>query len=198
MSSENINPEKPSKKSDHSGPFDKFLWLDFFTRKNETQKETTETLKLNLLFKNLTNYELKLISRMVHQRRYERNESIFTQGEKGLGMYMIVKGRIEIQVHADGPLEPSVRIVTTLTDGSFFGELALIDDHNKRTASAFAKGPTTLLGFFKPDLMQIIERKPDVGVKILIQLSKILGKRLTETTELISQMTVRIDKDAPA
>ncbi len=46
-----------------------------------------------------------------------------------------------------------------------------------------------LIGFFKPDLMEILERKPEMGAKIMFQLATVLGRRLLETTEKITLLT---------
>ena len=48
-----------------------------------------------------------------------------------------------------------------------------------------------LIGFFKPDLEDILERNPAMGVKILFQLSSVLGRRLLETTERITLLKSR-------
>ncbi len=166
----------------------RFLWLDFFSTKNESDITILSTLKSNLLFSKLTNRELKLVAKVVHVRTYQPSEVVFAQYEKGLGMYMIAKGSVEIKVRtSDKPVHEV--LVTTLTAGSFFGELALIDQENKRSASSYALGHTTLIGFFKPDLLEIIERKPETGIKILIQLSKVLGRRLNETTDALTSLS---------
>ena len=46
--------------------------------------------------------------------------------------------------------------------------------------------PSRLVGFFKPDLLDILERKPAMGVKILLQLSRVLEERLLATTERVT------------
>ena len=100
-------------------------------------------------------------------------------------MYIIANGTVEIRVRPHWNPDTEM-LVTTLRTGSFFGELALVDRDNKRTATAVALRPTTLIGFFKPDLLEIVDRQPTMGVKILYSLSKVLGRRLAETTELIT------------
>ena len=99
-------------------------------------------------------------------------------------MYIIAKGRVAIRTQG----APRDTLVTILEQGSFFGEIALVEPDNVRTASATPLEKTVLVGFFKPDLMEILERKPDMGVKILFQLCTVVGRRLMETTERISQL----------
>lgn len=163
----------------------KFLWTDLFSGK-KAEDPTIRALKENKLFRTLNHQEIMHLLSVVHTRQYEPNEMVFAQYERGLGMYIIAKGAIEIKIRATKSEKQSPEtLITTLEEGSFFGELALIDDNDRRTASAYAKGPTTLVGFFKPDLFDILERKPEMGVKILLELSRVLGKRLSETIEQI-------------
>jgi CRP-like cAMP-binding protein len=167
---------------------EKYLWTDFFSKKDETKITILSTLKANKLFRTLTKSELNYVANVVHMRQYEPGELIFAQYEKGLGMYMIAKGAVEIRYRApDADKNEVEAVVAELGEGSFFGELALIDDYDRRSASAYAKGPATLVGFFKPDLLEILNRKPELGVKILLELSRVLGKRLTETIEQIGK-----------
>jgi CRP/FNR family cyclic AMP-dependent transcriptional regulator len=168
-----------------------FLWADLFRRKKAEKAHITDVLKENVLFRTLRAKELQYVTNVVYERVYQPGEPIFQQNDRGLGMYVIVQGRVAIKTQAaEGECH-----VTSLTDGSFFGEIALIDPGNIRSASAIAEERTTLAGFFKPDLMEILERKPAMGVKILFQLSTVLGRRLTETTEKITQL--KKFKEAP-
>ncbi|MGZ3698385.1 MAG: cyclic nucleotide-binding domain-containing protein [Bdellovibrionota bacterium] len=141
-------------------------------------------LRENILFRSLTGSELKYLSNFVYERVYQPEEPVFQQNDRGMGMYMIAKGRIAIKT-----LTPQGEVlVTILKEGSFFGELALVEPDNIRTASAVAADRTVVIGFFKPDLQEILTRKPAMGVKILFQLSAVLGRRLLETTEKITEL----------
>ncbi|MBN23060.1 MAG: cAMP-binding protein [Bdellovibrionaceae bacterium] len=160
-----------------------FLWKDLFQKKKSNQT-IIDALKENVLFCTLNQRELKTLSHIVYERVYQPGEDVFHQGDRGFGMYMILKGSIVIKTEALS----GEGMITKLHEGSFFGELSLVDPNNIRTATATAEGKTSLVGFFKPDLLEILERKPQMGVKILFQLSSVLGRRLLETTEKITLM----------
>ena len=49
-----------------------------------------------------------------------------------------------------------------------------------------------LVGFFKPDLLEVLERSSDTGVKVVFRLAEFLGRRLKETTDKISQLKKEI------
>ena len=171
-----------------------FLWDNIFKRL-EREQDIASVLSNNILFRNLTKQELRFIEKIIHIRKYRAGETIFRQNEVGVGMYIIVKGRVEISIIDDILIERDKEkdvVVTILEAGDFFGELSLVEDSSKRSASATAAEDTVLIGFFKPDLLEILERSSDTGVKVVFRLAEVLGKRLKETTEKISTLKKEI------
>ena len=69
-----------------------------------------------------------------------------------------------------------------LKEGDFFGELALLSDLH-RPASALAYEPAELLVLFQADLYDLIEREPELGVRLIRTLSRIMGERLIQVNE---------------
>jgi len=166
-----------------------YLWDNLF-RRNSDQDETHNALSENYLFKPLTGYELAFIKGLVHTRIYKPGEVIFTQGELGVGMYITLKGTVNITVedlHARDESEKNI-FITRLTRNDFFGEISLVEQAGRRTATATAADEVTLLGFFKPDLAEVIERNPRVAVKILTRLGEVLGRRLKETADRFTEV----------
>lgn len=134
------------------------------------------------LFEDLSGREIDAVRRLLHRRDYVAGESIFIQGEPGLGMYIIVRGAVSIQS------EPSGRELVELTDGDFFGEIALLNEVI-RTATARAKTDCTLLSLFQPDLLSLLDRNPRLGVKVLLALSRLAGLRLVEVSDDVEALT---------
>jgi len=157
------------------------IWSDLFSFRKKAQPSLIRALESSVLFETLSPDELQGISQMVYERHYQAGETIFKKEDRGIGLYLIVSGKVSIQNSAEA--EPAGAEIARLETGSFFGELALIDPENVRSASAVALTSATLVGFFKPDLEEILERRPEVGVKILLQLSRVLGTRLMRTSQ---------------
>lgn len=166
-----------------------FIWKNIFSSDNK-KSEVRKALKENILFKDLNSLQLNLLENIVNIRNYRPGELIFRQGEVGVGMYLIVSGSVNIYVEEFQANIQEVKstLVTQLKDGEFFGELALVEEEGRRSASASAQNETVLIGFFKPDLREIIERNPSAGVKILWRLGEVLGVRLRQTTSRISAL----------
>lgn len=176
----------------------KYLWDNFF-RSEEKEKNVLNLLSENFLFRTLTRNETKFIADIVHLRNYHATEIIFRQGEIGVGMYIVMKGEVEILV--DEPVSENggltETLVTRLKAGDFFGELALLEESGPRPATARAREETVLVGFFKPDLMDVVSRNPGLGVKIALRLSEILGRRLRETNAQLSELKRELRRYVP-
>jgi CRP/FNR family cyclic AMP-dependent transcriptional regulator len=165
-----------------------FLWADLFHRKRRNA-DLQKALRENILFSTLTKRQLNYASHFVYERVFEPGERIYRNAERGVGMYLIASGRVAIKTdHGEEEI-----FVTELGEGSFLGELALVDPNHLRTAHAVAIERCVLIGFFKHDLEEMMERNPAIGVKIFQQLSKVLGRRLLETTDLITQLKGKLN-----
>jgi CRP/FNR family cyclic AMP-dependent transcriptional regulator len=170
-----------------------FLWENLF-RFSPREHFVKSAVKENVLFRNLSMRELSFIESVIHERHYRAGEIIFQQGEVGVGMYIVAKGTVEVSVREKISAEDESKEihVTRLEAGDFFGELALVDEDGRRSATARASEDCILMGFFKPDLLAVLERNPSLGVKVVFRLAEVLGRRLKDTTERISQLKMEL------
>src|SRR2546421_3842464 len=152
------------------------IWGNIF-RLNSRKDSLAEILQNVPLFQNLTPKELRILERVVHIRTYDAGEPVFVETEPGAGMYVIKSGRIDVvlKYKSQNPL-----ILAELANGDFFGEMALLGD-TSRSATALARERSELIGFFHPDLIEIINLHPGMGAKISIGLAKTLADRLRYT-----------------
>src|SRR6266540_2063775 len=158
------------------------LWGNVFKGRRKEEKTICSILQRLPLFEGIGSRELAQIERVLHLREYRPDEVIFLQGDPGLGMYIIESGDVEI-LH-----EPLRNLLAELGPGEFFGELALLDE-SPRTATAVAKTPCRIFCLFQPDLFDLMNRHPRLGVKILSRLAVTIGERLKKTNEHLHDMT---------
>ena len=164
-----------------------FLWKNIF---NQEEKSQEEILKSNPLFASLSKKELKLVFKMIHQRSFVPGEFIFQPG-KGLGMYILLSGKVRILHKTSAQKE--LTVISQLEEGDFFGELALVQEKGYHNVSAQAFSAVNVLGFFRPDLINLSEKNPVTGVKILSSLGNILGERLQKSSEKIIQLSQKME-----
>ncbi|AYV55118.1 cyclic nucleotide-binding domain-containing protein [Leptospira kmetyi] len=162
------------------------IWRKLFNRKEASNKEIIHFLRETSVFGRMKKRTLIEIARMVHVREYQEGETIFRQGEVGAGFYLVYEGSVVIRSVRDG-IELDL---AHLDAHAFFGELSLFTEE-RRTASAIALEQTTLLGFFQPDLKEIIETKPRIGIEILMSLSTVIVERLHRTNGLLEKAYFR-------
>jgi CRP-like cAMP-binding protein len=170
-----------------------YMWDNLF-RKSDQDQQVLTALRNTYLFQSLSKKELRFVQGTVHVRSFKPGEPIFRQGEVGVGMYIILSGSLGIYAGAfdDNDQPAADQLITSLRTGDFLGELSLIENNSRRTATAIASEDSLLIGFFKPDLLEILERQPATGVKILLRLSEILGRRLKETTLKVSELKLEV------
>ncbi len=160
------------------------IWSYLFKTKETLESKELDLLKLTGIFTDFSNKDLKAIHKILHRRSYKKNELVFSAGDPGIGMYIIFSGRVNIYVH--NPRTEEEDLVAKLQSGQYFGDVALFSDA-LRSATIKAIEPTTLLGFCQPDLLGFIDRNPQLGSKILLQILKMAGKRLDTTNRLLSE-----------
>ena len=152
------------------------IWGNIF-RLGRREESLAEILQSIPLFRDLSPRELRTLERVVHIRNYQAGETVFAEDEPGAGMYVIKAGRVDIVVNykTDNPMR-----LAELQAGDFFGEMALLGD-TSRSATAVARDKSELIGFFHPDLVEIINLQPTIGAKISYGLAKTLADRLRYT-----------------
>jgi CRP/FNR family transcriptional regulator, cyclic AMP receptor protein len=131
-----------------------------------------ENLKRLSLFKRLTARELRELDGLLHERSYQKDEVIFDEGDTGLGLFIVVSGRVKI-VSSHAALQ---RLAPEFGSGDFFGELALFEE-SQRTARAVAVEPTQVLALFRMEFVSLLERDKGIGVKLLFELSRTVVSR---------------------
>lgn len=165
-----------------------FAWKSVFRAKIK-RASIEEMLSKIPVFEKLEVRELRHVAAIVHRRQYTAGEYVFYQGDPGLGMYVVEKGKVGVIVSGQ---DGSSKEVTELDNGDFFGEIALLDE-SPRSASVVVKEDSQLIGFFRPDLFEIIEKTPQTGLKIVMKLAEMIGERLRNMNAEFSKLRNEIE-----
>ncbi|QDZ20707.1 voltage-gated ion channel protein [Chloropicon primus] len=94
----------------------------------------SKMIRRNAFFKNLSENCVAELLQHLDMYSYQPNEKIITEGETGREMYFIVDGFVEVY-HQDLSNETGIKVVSRLREGHYFGEIALMSDMARRTAS---------------------------------------------------------------
>ena len=159
------------------------FWNNFF--KDKSGADELKFIKKCPLFTSLGAWETRFLKKILHKRIYADGEIIF-KPSSGIGMYIILKGQVNI-LHGSPDSQEDPSLVSSLKPGDFFGELALIQNQGYKSMFAQSASDSRLLGFFQPDLQFLLENRPAMGVKILKPLCEILSRRLCKAEQKILQ-----------
>ena len=102
-------------------------------------------------------------------------ENVFTEGEIGNEMYFIIRGKLKVLLNS--------KVVSTLTDGDFFGEIALFTDQKRRTATVKSISYSDLYRLDRELFDEVLRRYP----KIADHIKEIANKRMTENKNNIER-----------
>jgi voltage-gated potassium channel len=123
------------------------------------------------LFAHLGASEISDIMRLLRARSIESGEVLVRRGDAATSMYFITAGEVEIEL-------PSQRV--RLSDGTFFGEIALLH-RTKRSGTVTATRKTKLLALDAQDFHALIERMPTLAAHV----KDTAEARLADTAEIL-------------
>jgi CRP/FNR family cyclic AMP-dependent transcriptional regulator len=110
------------------------------------------------------------------RRRFGRGEVLFHEGDPGVTLHLVAKGRIAVRVTT--PLG-EVAMVDLLVPGDVLGELALLSPGGMRRATATALEPTETLAVDQETFSAMRRGDPSV-CEFLVQLLAARVHRLTD------------------
>jgi CRP/FNR family transcriptional regulator, cyclic AMP receptor protein len=135
------------------------------------------------MFDGLAAEDLRALASSLSERNYDAGQIIMNQGDTGTSMFIIARGHVNIFL----PGEASRRIsLKDVSDGEYFGELALFDD-KPRSASALATTDALLLELDRGTLERYLTTRPHAAMQLL----RTLSTRLRETNEMLSQRAAK-------
>ena len=110
------------------------------------------------LFSGCTKKELKTIATLADEIDLRAGKVLTRQGAPGREFFVLLEGTVEVD--RDG------KRITTLRDGDFFGELALISNI-PRTATVTATSPIRALVVVGRDFRRLLAEDASIAVKVL-------------------------------
>ena len=136
--------------------------------------ERFETLRKVSLFEGLSDRELEAVAHAAKERRFDTGDTVVVEGEGGVGFFVVADGTARVETHG--------KRLGTISSGASFGEVALLDDVGRRSASVVAESPLRVYGLTAWQFTPLLEQHPSIAVKI----AKMLARRLREAEERAS------------
>lgn len=149
--------------------------------------KTREIISASGLFQGLPDGEIDEILKIVVEKKFQRGQNIFFEGDAGNGFYMVGEGKVKIFKMSLGGKE---HILHIFGEGEPFGEVPVFHGQPfPATAEALVK--STVLFFPRERFVQMVEKTPSIALNMLA----VLSMRLRRFASQIENLSL---KEVPA
>lgn len=134
------------------------------------------------LFARASAEDLDAVAALAVERRYGDGETVFSRGDPGEGMLVVLQGRVRLSIVSSEGRELILRQAEV---GDVIGEIAVLDG-GKRTADAVAVGPLVAGFIGMPAFSRLLDERPALARPILT----VLCARLRDTTDQLEAIAL--------
>ena len=146
------------------------------------QKAIVELLARTALFGALDQQDRLDIAGRMRRVQFEPDQMIFSRGDPGRDIYLVIEGRIRLSVLSSDGRELSF---DHAGPGNVFGEIATLDG-GERTAGATAISRVQAMSLPQKALMELIEKNPKVATAAI----RFLCQRLRDTDQRLEAIAL--------
>lgn len=136
-------------------------------------------LRQTAIFADLDDTELGKVADICREQTYQPGETVFKEGDPGNRLFLIAQGEVRISRQIPGSGEEALAV---LKSGACFGEMAVFD-RSERSTDAISNGGCTLATISRSELEMLLDFEPDVAVKVLRSMVRLLALRLRATND---------------
>jgi CRP-like cAMP-binding protein len=132
-------------------------------------------------YRGLREQDWKVLPELLKEVHLKTGTPVFKENDPGDGFYWVRSGKIRIsrQVKTDGRRDKQEQLLTVLTAGHIFGEMALVDGE-PRSADAVAESDAVLFFFSHADYENLKRDQPATALRIQDLLVVTLCSRIRE------------------
>ncbi len=130
------------------------------------------------IFSDLTTREVNVLASLFHPKDWQRGETLFSEGEPCQVLYFVLTGEVKI---FKKDKNRQYKEIATVGGRSILGEMGFLE-RSLRSATAIAEQDSTGIGLHHSDFENLCEVDPQVAIKLLKKLNRLLALRLRKTT----------------
>jgi CRP/FNR family transcriptional regulator, cyclic AMP receptor protein len=146
------------------------------------QRAIVDLLGKSALFGSLADMDRAAIAARMRRVDFEPDQMIFSRGDPGREIYLVLEGRIRLSILSSDGRELSF---AHAGPGNIFGEIAALDG-GERTAGATAISRVQAMALPQRAMMELIENNPKVGLAAI----RFLCTRLRETDQRLEAIAL--------
>lgn len=133
-----------------------------------------DILRDKSVFFGLSDDQLELIAGLCRRADFSRGETLFREGDPGDTLYIVESGKVELfRTRGDG----SRVTLAVVAAGALLGEMSLVNIE-PRSATGVAAADTRVIVLRNSHLAEILREDKDLLITLLLNITRILSKRL--------------------
>jgi CRP-like cAMP-binding protein len=143
------------------------------------------------IFSDLNQKQLAKIVGVCKEKEYSKNEVIFLENSPSKEFYIIVLGKVDIQLDPDlirgGKKEHKSHTIVTLKKGQSFGEVALVDQGLRSASAVVASDKCKVLVISREDFMNLLQEDIQMGFYVMQNLAADLCFKIRNTNLMVRE-----------
>lgn len=136
------------------------------------------------LFERLTDEERKELAGLLSSQKYKEGALVISQDTLGESLFLLDQGSVKVTLRTD---KGETKLLNVMGPGSFFGEIALIEEGSTRSASVTTTEPSVLWELNQKDFREFAMANPPVLWKV----AQALCVRLRKLGETMAELSFR-------
>ena len=144
-------------------------------------------------FDRLSMNEMDLVANHIHIVELDAGEFLFKEGDKGDSVFFIVKGELDVikELRSRNDWGIDNVVITKLSKGRTIGEMSVIDKI-PRSATVKAVKESLLVTITGTGFDLVLKDYPEIGVKILKGMAKLLSLNLRKTSSMLADSLIPV------
>lgn len=145
--------------------------------------ESPKDLQKLDVFKELTEEQLKPIFELAEVKKFSKDEAIFEEGKDATHIFVLVKGKVRIQVQLTSSPE-NIALSVLSQPGTLIGWSGMVPNQSY-TAAGICLEDAELLAFQGQALMRILEEDCEIGFKVFRKISEVISRRVRNIQRVV-------------
>ncbi len=140
--------------------------------------------------------QLYEVANIVRIATFKAGEAITREGEVGNEMFLLLSGRVEVSKSLTlkigrGGSDTREKSLISLraADAPYFGEMALLNENNCRSATVMAVDECRVGIITRTDFTKLCESDTGLGYRLLLNIAKTLVTHLEKTNQDVLKLT---------
>jgi CRP-like cAMP-binding protein len=138
--------------------------------------ELIKLLRAVEMFAGLTDPQLEKLAQVFEEREYQRDETLFLQGDPASRLYLVRSGFVEVIVESEN--NPQGKTIIHLGAGQSVGEMALVDQGARSATVRATADHTQVASISRDSFEQVCAADTALGYQVMRNIAADLSFRL--------------------